>query len=224
MSAPFPFAAIVGQEEMKQALLMAAVDPLLGGVLVFGDRGTGKSTAVRALAALLPKIELRQGCRYNCEPDKPSDICPVCTGGKPPRVSSQPAPVIDMPLGATEDRVCGSLDLERALVAWRKGLRARTAGSGQSRLSLYRRGQSARRPSGRPAARRGRLGRERGRARGPVSVRHPARFRADRLAAIPKRVNCGRNCSTVSACRSMCASPEDIPHGAGRGRTPPRGL
>ena len=120
MSAPFPFAAIVGQEEMKQALLMAAVDPLLGGVLVFGDRGTGKSTAVRALAALLPKIELREGCRYNCQPDKPVDICPACTGDKPPRVRTEPAPVIDLPLGATEDRVCGALDLERALVSGEK--------------------------------------------------------------------------------------------------------
>jgi magnesium chelatase subunit I len=120
MSAPFPFAAIVGQEEMKQALLMAAVDPLLGGVLVFGDRGTGKSTAVRALAALLPKIELREGCRYNCEPDKPVDICPLCSQNKPPLTRMQPAPVIDLPLGATEDRVCGALDLERALVSGEK--------------------------------------------------------------------------------------------------------
>lgn len=120
MSAPFPFAAIVGQEEMKQALMMAATDPLLGGVLVFGDRGTGKSTAVRALAALLPKIASRPGCRYNCEPDAPADICPVCNAAGPPRSAKAPAPVVDLPLGATEDRVCGALDLERALVSGEK--------------------------------------------------------------------------------------------------------
>lgn len=120
MSAPFPFAAIVGQEEMKQALMMAATDPLLGGVLVFGDRGTGKSTAVRALAALLPKIASRPGCRYNCEPDAPTDICPVCNAARPPRSAKAPAPVVDLPLGATEDRVCGALDLERALVSGEK--------------------------------------------------------------------------------------------------------
>ena len=120
MSAPFPFAAIVGQEEMKQALMMAATDPLLGGVLVFGDRGTGKSTAVRALAALLPKIASRPGCRYNCEPDAPADICPVCNAAGPPRSAKAPAPVVDLPLGATEDRVCGALDLERALASGEK--------------------------------------------------------------------------------------------------------
>lgn len=120
MTAPFPFSAIVGQQEMKQALLMTAVDPLLGGVLVFGDRGTGKSTAVRALAELLPKIEMRAGCLYNCQPGNPVDICPVCTGGKPPKAAKFPAPVIDLPLGATEDRVCGALDIERALIAGEK--------------------------------------------------------------------------------------------------------
>ena len=89
MSKPFPFSAIVAQQAMKQALLMAAVEPLLGGVLIFGDRGTGKSTAVRALAELLPKIETRQGCRYNCLPNEPQEACPVCTphkGAKPPPV------------------------------------------------------------------------------------------------------------------------------------------
>lgn len=120
MTSPFPFAAIVGQEEMKQALMMAAVDPLLGGVLVFGDRGTGKSTAIRALAALLPPIERRHGCMYNCDPAAPVEMCATCNAEKPPRPKMTPAPVVDLPLGATEDRVCGALDLERALVAGEK--------------------------------------------------------------------------------------------------------
>jgi len=123
MAKPFPFSAIVAQEDMKKALLMAAVEPLLGGVLIFGDRGTGKSTAVRALAELLPKIETRTGCRFNCEPDRPQDACPVCSP-KPGTKSAKPVkirtPMIDLPLGATEDRICGALDLEKALVAGEK--------------------------------------------------------------------------------------------------------
>ena len=122
MAMPFPFAAIVGQEDMKRALLMAAVEPLLGGVLIFGDRGTGKSTAVRALAELLPKMETRAGCRYNCLPAEPQQACPNCTapGGRKPAVIRVRTPMVDLPLGATEDRVCGSLDIEKALVAGEK--------------------------------------------------------------------------------------------------------
>ena len=103
---------------MKDALLMAAVDQRLGGVLVFGDRGTGKSTAVRALAALLPKIAVRKGCRFNCSPADTHD-CPDCVA-KPGAAIKIAAPVIDLPLGASEDRVVGALDLERALVAGEK--------------------------------------------------------------------------------------------------------
>jgi magnesium chelatase subunit I len=116
---PFPFAAIVGQEDMKKALLMAAVEPLLGGVLIFGDRGTGKSTAVRALADLLPKIETRDGCRFNCLPSDPEPACLHCSpaAGRKPAIVKTRTPMVDLPLGATEDRVCGSLDIERALVA-----------------------------------------------------------------------------------------------------------
>ena len=73
---PFPFSAIVGQEEMKRAILIAAVDPSVGGVLLFGDRGTGKSTAVRALAALLPKMRVVPGYRYNCGPQADKRLCP----------------------------------------------------------------------------------------------------------------------------------------------------
>lgn len=118
MKQPFPFTAIVGQDEMKQALLIAAVDPSIGGVLVFGDRGTGKSTAVRALAALLPPIEARPGCAYN---SRAGDDVPGRTPETPEDAPVEiPTPVVDLPLGATEDRVVGALDLERALASGEK--------------------------------------------------------------------------------------------------------
>jgi len=100
---------------MKLAFMIAAVDPSVGGVLAFGDRGTGKSTAVRALAALLPKIRVVVGCPYNCAPDTPAGLCPHCKGDGKPKTAQRMAPVVDLPLGATEDRVVGSLNLERAL-------------------------------------------------------------------------------------------------------------
>jgi magnesium chelatase subunit I len=132
MAAAFPFSAIVGQDEMKLALLIAAVDPKVGGVLAFGDRGSGKSTAVRALAALLPKMKVVVGCRYNCDPDKSEEFCGEChaRAAKGALKSEQmPVPVVDLPLGATEDRVVGALDLERALArgekAFEPGLLAR---------------------------------------------------------------------------------------------------
>jgi magnesium chelatase subunit I len=132
MAIAFPFSAIVGQDEMKLALLIAAVDPKVGGVLAFGDRGSGKSTAVRALAALLPKMKVVVGCRYNCDPDQPAEFCEECRAraGKGALKSAQVAvPVVDLPLGATEDRVVGALDLERALArgekAFEPGLLAR---------------------------------------------------------------------------------------------------
>jgi len=116
-SSVFPFSAIVAQDEMKLALLIAAVDASIGGVLVFGDRGTGKSTAVRALAALLPKMRVAVPCRYGCDPEA-SRLCDECAerrarGALKSRLA--PVPVVDLPLGATEDRVVGALDLERAL-------------------------------------------------------------------------------------------------------------
>ncbi len=119
MTAPFPFSAIVGQDEMKSALLIAAVDARIGGVMVFGDRGTGKSTAVRALAALLPPIRVVQGSRFNADPDDRGQYaaCPVAATGKAVR---GPVPFIDLPLGATEDRVVGALDLEAALTRGEK--------------------------------------------------------------------------------------------------------
>ena len=125
----FPFAAIVGQDEMKLALLIAAVDPAVGGVLVFGDRGTGKSTAVRALAALLPPLPVVTGCRYRCDPAAPGTWCDECRVRDPVTEHLAPVPVVDMPLAATEDRVVGALDLERALTrgekAFEPGLLAR---------------------------------------------------------------------------------------------------
>ncbi len=129
----FPFAAIVAQDELKLALTVCAVDPGIGGVLAFGDRGTGKSTAVRALAALLPPMRVIDGCRYGCDPAKPTAWCSECRArlgdsGKP-KSHLAPVPVVDLPLGATEDRVVGALDLERALSrgekAFEPGLLAR---------------------------------------------------------------------------------------------------
>jgi magnesium chelatase subunit I len=125
----FPFSAIVGQDEMRRALLIAAVDPSVGGVLVFGDRGTGKSTAIRGLAALLPKMKAVVGCPYACDPGQPAESCPHCAKGGPRKGGLVPVPVVDLPLGATEDRVVGALDLERALAhgekAFEPGLLAR---------------------------------------------------------------------------------------------------
>ena len=132
MSLAFPFSAIAGQEEMKRAIVLAAVDPGIGGVLVFGDRGTGKSTAVRALAALLPPMRVVQGCRYRCDPGNASRFCTECEArAEAGALATEMAavPVVDLPLGASEDRVVGALDLERALSrgekAFEPGLLAR---------------------------------------------------------------------------------------------------
>ncbi|MCL3883096.1 magnesium chelatase ATPase subunit I [Marivita sp. GX14005] len=126
MTQPFPFSAIVGQDDMKLAMILTAVDPSIGGVLVFGDRGTGKSTAVRALAALLPPITAIEGCPVNSA--SPAD-CPDWAGITTNRTHEIPTPVVDLPLGASEDRVTGALDIERALVdgqkAFQPGLLAR---------------------------------------------------------------------------------------------------
>ncbi len=129
MARPFPFTAIVGQDEMKRALMVAAVDPTIGGVLIFGDRGTGKSTAVRALAELLPPMKVVEGCPYRCDPARPAASCTHCSPGAKLTSRLAPVPVVDLPLGATEDRVVGALDIERALAhgekAFEPGLLAR---------------------------------------------------------------------------------------------------
>ena len=132
MAIPFPFSAIVGQDEMKLAIQIVAVDPKVGGVLALGDRGTGKSTAVRALADLLPPIQVVKACAYGCDPQSNLASCPDCSRlklGSKIASESKPVPVIDLPLGATEDRVVGALDIERALTrgekAFEPGLLAR---------------------------------------------------------------------------------------------------
>jgi magnesium chelatase subunit I len=96
--ARFPFSAIVGQDEMKTALLIAAVEPRIGGVMVFGDRGTGKSTAARSLAALMPPIAVVADCRYGCAPGS-AHACPDPCSSK--KTARQPVPFVDLPLGAT---------------------------------------------------------------------------------------------------------------------------
>ncbi len=124
MPLAFPFSAIVGQEEMKLALMIAAVDHTVGGVLVFGDRGTGKSTSIRALASLLPKIKMTVDCQYNCDPDQEAvylcDSCKILKKKSDLTSKLMPIPVVDLPLGATEDRVLGALDLEVALTKGEK--------------------------------------------------------------------------------------------------------
>lgn len=115
----YPFAAIVGQEEMKLALILNAIDPSIGGVLIMGHRGTGKSTAVRGLAELLPEIIVVPGCAYRCDPASGSNLCAGCRNkledGVKLRRERARVTVVDLPLGATEDRVCGTIDIERAL-------------------------------------------------------------------------------------------------------------
>jgi magnesium chelatase subunit D len=125
----YPFAAIVGQEEMKLALLLNAIDASIGGVLIMGHRGTGKSTAVRALAALLPEIWRVSDCLYGCDPADERELCADCEArlareGKLARERAR-VTVVDLPLGATEDRVCGTINIERAIV---EGVRAFDAG------------------------------------------------------------------------------------------------
>ena len=111
----FPFSAIEGQQELKTCLILTAVDPLIGGLLAMGDRGTGKSTTVRAFAALLPPIKAVRDCPYHCDPAQPQSACDQCRAKAKLVAETIQVPVVDLPLGATEDRVAGALDLERAL-------------------------------------------------------------------------------------------------------------
>ena len=105
---------------MKLALILNVVDPLIGGVLIMGHRGTGKSTAVRALADLLPEISVVEACPYNCDPNDKRHLCDQCRQKKALTARQTSVPVVELPLGATEDRVCGTIDIERALSAGRK--------------------------------------------------------------------------------------------------------
>ncbi len=119
--AAFPFSALVGQEDLALALLLNAVSPAVGGVLVRGEKGTAKSTAVRGLARLLPQIRVVDGCPFNCDPAAPDTDCPA--GPHPAGASRRrrPVPLVELPVGASTDRVAGSLDLERALTEGRRG-------------------------------------------------------------------------------------------------------
>ena len=121
-----PFTAIVGQEKMKKALILNAINPRIGGVLIRGEKGTAKSTAVRALAELLPEIEVINGCPFNCNPYDEGEMCDLCyakkTNGEDLEVVRRRMWVVDLPLGATEDRVVGSIDVEKAIKGGIKAL------------------------------------------------------------------------------------------------------
>ena len=120
--APFPFEAIVGQELLKLSLLLNAVNPRIGGVLISGEKGTAKSTAVRSLAALLPEIEGVSDCPYFCDPR--GSLCDQCAAlaaeGQPFNLEKRRVRVVDLPVSATQDRVVGSLDLETAITEGRR--------------------------------------------------------------------------------------------------------
>ncbi|RZK54702.1 MAG: magnesium chelatase, partial [Hymenobacter sp.] len=118
----YPFAALVGQDSLKQALLLCAVNPAIGGVLIQGDKGTAKSTAVRGLAEVMPPIAAVVGCAFNCEPGHPAGLCAGCQAAAEPAQELRPTPFVNLPLGATEDRVLGSLDLDGVLTERRKKL------------------------------------------------------------------------------------------------------
>jgi len=110
----FPFTAIVGQEEMKLALLLNVIDPKIGGVMIMGDRGTGKSTTIRALADLLPEIDVIADDPFNSDPNDP-DWMSNGDDSHPRAIVKKKVTMVDLPLGATEDRVCGTIDIEKAL-------------------------------------------------------------------------------------------------------------
>ncbi|MEU1055188.1 putative cobaltochelatase [Streptomyces sp. NPDC005876] len=114
MTIPFPFTAVVGQDDLRLALLLNAVSPAVGGVLVRGEKGTAKSTAVRALSALLPAVDVVAGCRFSCDPGSPDPDCPDGPH-EPGAFASRPARMVELPVGASEDRLVGALDIERAL-------------------------------------------------------------------------------------------------------------
>jgi magnesium chelatase subunit D len=120
VSSTYPFSALVGQEDLKLALLLNAVSPEVGGVLVRGEKGTAKSTAVRALARLLPPITVVAGCPYSCDPEAPNPECPA--GPHPPDAPAEERSVrlVELPVGASTDRLAGTLDIEKALAEGRK--------------------------------------------------------------------------------------------------------
>jgi magnesium chelatase subunit D len=122
----FPFTALIGQERMKRALLLNAINPRLGGVLIRGEKGTAKSTAVRALASLLPEIDVVVGCHYGCDPASPDDWCADCMDrahsgqSAPLPTAARRVPIVNLPVGATEDRLTGTIDIEEAISQGRR--------------------------------------------------------------------------------------------------------
>ncbi|WP_333771127.1 putative cobaltochelatase [Streptomyces sp. IBSBF 2435] len=115
MTTPYPFTALVGQEDLRLALVLNAVSPAVGGVLVRGEKGTAKSTAVRAVAALLPGLRVVPGCRFSCEPGAADPECPDGPHPADGGAAERPARLVELPVGASEDRLVGALDIERAL-------------------------------------------------------------------------------------------------------------
>ncbi len=122
--AKYPFVAIVGQERMKTGLILTLVNPTLSGILIRGEKGTAKSTAVRGLADILPSLDVVRDCPFQLAPDEEGEVCDGCfrhvcrerrQGGEAPEVLRRPVSVVELPIGATEDRVVGTLDLEYAL-------------------------------------------------------------------------------------------------------------
>ncbi|GAA0713274.1 hypothetical protein GCM10008904_27350 [Paraclostridium ghonii] len=115
----YPFSAIIGQECMKKGLILNIINPKISGILVFGEKGTAKSTAVRAIANLLPEIEVVKGCKFNCNPHDKDSMCPYClekiNSGEKLEIVSKKMKVVDLPVSATEDRVVGSLDIESGI-------------------------------------------------------------------------------------------------------------
>lgn len=122
--AVYPFPALVGQEPMKLALILNVIDPSLSGVLIRGEKGTAKSTAVRGLAEILPALSQARGCPFNCPANPKAELCPECRAGWEEGQGPEPVKarvqVVELPVGATEDRVLGSLDLEEAITAGRR--------------------------------------------------------------------------------------------------------
>lgn len=124
MQPGYPFSALVGQELMKRALLLNVIDPTLGGVLIKGERGTAKSTGVRALIDLLPTIRVVENCPFQCDPDEPERHCPHCLerrrAGHPASIRERKIRLVNLPIGTTEDRLLGTIDLEKALKSGQK--------------------------------------------------------------------------------------------------------
>ena len=237
----YPFSAIIGQEEMKFAAIMNIIDPNIGGIMVMGDRGTGKSTTVRALVDLLPLIDIVKDDAFMSSPTDPNLMAPEVLAkykaGEALETTKVPINMVDLPLGATEDRVCGTIDIEKALT---EGTKAFEPGSrqGEPRHPVRRRGEPpGRPPRGRaPGFRRVRL--EHRRARGhlhlPPRPLHPDRLRQPRGGRAPppaarplRHARADQNREAARGAREGCRGahrvrlgPQDVPlevrAGAGR--------